>query len=394
MAEKRHCTVDIVMLGTFGLRTRGTLQARALPFARSLSDVFGLRCAIVTTPWDDPQAAGLFEQFDGVFVVNTRAHSPFAAPLAAAEQLGWIRRLRPRLIHVMKPKGFGGLSAAWIMARQVRPTVFVDEDDWEGDGGWNDAAGYGVIARRLFAFQELQLLHAADHVTASSTLIAERCRRIRGTSGESDVTVLPNGLALDWLDRLGSGGCAHRQDPLPSILLYSRFAEFSSRWLEAFLADLDSRLGSPTTIEIVGESDGFDLNASIYQFLHFRDHGYVERARLPELLGRATVAIYPYEDTLINRSKQSVKLLELMASGLPVVASDVGDVRRIGGDGIELVRAGGPAAFAATVAGLIADERRRAGLSASAKRRARQFTIERLTARLYESYLSAGVRFS
>jgi glycosyltransferase involved in cell wall biosynthesis len=348
----------------------------------------------VTTPWDDPQAAGLVEQVDGVVVVNTRSHRPSAAPLAAAEQLGWIRRLRPRLIHVMKPKGFGGLSAGWILARQARPAVFVDEDDWEGDGGWNDAAGYGLVARRLFACQELKLLHAADHVTASSTLLAERCRRIRGPARESDVTFLPNGLGLDWLDRLGSGGCAHRQDPLPSVLLYSRFAEFSSRWLEAFLVDLDARLGGPAVIEIVGESDGFDLHASNYRFLRFLDHGYVERARLPELLGRATVAIYPYEDTLINRSKQSVKLLELMASARPIVASDVGDVRRIGGEGIELVRAGGPAAFAATVVGLIADEQRRARLSGSAKLRARQFTIERLAARLYESYLSAGVRFS
>ena len=52
--------------------------------------------------------------------------------------------------------------------------------------------------------------------------------------------------------------------------------------------------------------------------------GWVERSELPAYFGAAQVALYPYDDTLINRTKCSAKLVELMAAGVPVVASRVG----------------------------------------------------------------------
>src|SRR5690606_40643975 len=54
----RRRPADIVMLGTFGVWTRGTLQSRALPFARAITASTGLDVAIVTTPWDAPDEIG------------------------------------------------------------------------------------------------------------------------------------------------------------------------------------------------------------------------------------------------------------------------------------------------------------------------------------------------
>jgi glycosyltransferase involved in cell wall biosynthesis len=45
---------------------------------------------------------------------------------------------------------------------------------------------------------------------------------------------------------------------------------------------------------------------------------------LPHYFAAANVAVYPYDNTLINRTKCSVKLLDLLAAGVPVVASKVG----------------------------------------------------------------------
>src|SRR3712207_2312811 len=109
--------VDIVMLGTFAAWRLGTLQSRALPLAIELRRQ-GVRCAIVTTPWDLPTERGLRDIISGVPLINTSATSPTAAWSAVAEQVRLVRALRPRAVHVFKPKGFGGLAAR-SLAREL-----------------------------------------------------------------------------------------------------------------------------------------------------------------------------------------------------------------------------------------------------------------------------------
>ncbi|MBK8541842.1 MAG: glycosyltransferase [Ardenticatenia bacterium] len=88
----------------------------------------------------------------------------------------------------------------------------------------------------------------------------------------------------------------------------------------------------------------------------------------------ADVAIYPFDDTLVNRSKSSVKLLELLAAGLPVVASAVGQNAEVIVDGQSglLVAPGDAAAFAAAVSDLLDDADLRARLAAGAQARVRE----------------------
>ena len=46
--------------------------------------------------------------------------------------------------------------------------------------------------------------------------------------------------------------------------------------------------------------------------------------QLPAYFAAADVAIYPYDNTLLNRTKCSVKLIDMLATGLPVAADAVG----------------------------------------------------------------------
>src|SRR5690606_1461934 len=119
------------------------------------------------------------------------------------------RELNPGIIHVMKPKGFGGLAAATRRLLPRGSRLVVDADAWECDGGWNDAGGYGRLSRRLFARQETDLIRRADAVTAASTLLDERARRLRRQRSESGVTFLPNGLDREWACRLGAATPQH-----------------------------------------------------------------------------------------------------------------------------------------------------------------------------------------
>jgi glycosyltransferase involved in cell wall biosynthesis len=52
--------------------------------------------------------------------------------------------------------------------------------------------------------------------------------------------------------------------------------------------------------------------------------GWVDHSLAPDYVAAADLAIYPYRDSLINRSKCSAKIIEYMAMGLPVVATRVG----------------------------------------------------------------------
>lgn len=378
--------IDIAMLGTFAVWGRGTLQARALPLAQALGDC-GVRCAIVTSPWDMSEAAGTVELNAGIPLISTKHCSPRHAPLAVTEQLGWLRRLQPRIVHVFKPKGFGALAATWLFRRCP---VIVDSDDWEGDGGWNDQAGYGFLQRRLFNWQECDLQRRANAVTAASTLLQRRAIALRDGDAES-VRCIPNGLPDAWRAALLAAQPADL--PLRCVLLYSRFAEFPANWLPRYVAALDARLTEPVSLRVVGSlPDAVHAQLPASDMVTIELHGYVARERLPELLGDATLAIYPYEDSLITRSKQSVKLLELMAAGCPVIASDVGDVSETLGTAGLTLPGSDPAAFASTTLSLLEQPTRLHSMRDAGPERVRTaFSFERLAAELHALYAELGL---
>ena len=101
---------------------------------------------------------------------------------------------KPDLVHLFKPKGYGGLAAMLLLFLQrlgVRmPPLFVDTDDWEGKGGMNELQAYSTAEKRLFAFQEQWLSrHAAGMTVASREL--ERLTARLGVPAER-ILYLPN----------------------------------------------------------------------------------------------------------------------------------------------------------------------------------------------------------
>ncbi len=388
MKQEPLAPVDVVMLGTFAMWNLGTLQARALPFARAMQ-AHGLNTAIVTTPWDMPSEAGVLDIVDGVTVINTAAASARNPLPAIRQQVGWVNKLKPRLVHVMKPKGFGGMAARLL--HNSLPIV-VDSDDWEGDGGWNDAGNYSWPQRRVFQYQENDLLQRANVVTAASTFLAERTTSLRN-GDDASVFLVENGLEAGWMNQLAAGRTSPPSviDP-PVIVLYSRFAEFGENWLPELADSLATRLKIPATLRVIGAvPQGTSLPDSVGP-LNIECMGYVAKSQLPELLGSSTLAVYPYEDSLITRSKQSVKLLELMAAGCPVIGSDVGDIGHVlASSGVTLSGAD-PVRFATEVCALLDEPGRMDIMSSAATDRIQgQFGFDYLSSKLLDAYLAAGL---
>jgi glycosyltransferase involved in cell wall biosynthesis len=382
----------IVMLAPFGIRPKGTLLARMLPLAQALARR-GHAVTIVAQPVQNPEDAGTRVLHGAVPVVHA-ALPRLRGPAAALEQGAALLRQAmvecPDLLHLFKPKGYGGLAA--LAAAPAGLPLVVDADDWEGSGGWNDLLPYPAYARRLFAWQERDLPRRAAAVTVASRTL-ESLVWAMGVAPER-VFYLPNGV--DY--RLPSAAVMPKvgePDAAP-LLLYTRFWELDLAELAAALAAIhQARPGA--RLLLVGRGENGEERrlltlaerAGFAALLDYR--GWLEPAAIPAMLAEARIALIPARDTLINRARCSAKLLELMGAGLAVAASDVGEARafvRHEESGL-LVRPGDAGALAAAAIRLIDDGALRARLAAGALAAARRFSWERLAPTAEAAYAAA-----
>lgn len=388
----------IGMLAPFGIRPKGTLAVRMLPLAQALVRR-GHHVTITAPPVHNPQDAGRREVYGGVPV--THVPLPTLPGVAGAAQytlnLLWQAQAeRPAVLHLFKPKGYSGLAA--LLARVVVPGVrlVVDSDDWEGWGGWNDLLPYPRLAKTLFAWQERDLPRHADAVTVASRTLQTQVWGF-GVPPER-VFYLPNGIAADGAPAPAPHPQKHKgSETRPTLLLYTRFWEFDVRDVVVTVLAVvqhcpDARLLVVGKGERGEEGDLLRLaeRAGIAAAMDYR--GWVEPWEIPPLLASADVALVPMDDTLINRARCSVKLLELMAAEVPIVAGRVGQVADYLHDGQSgiLVPPGNPAALAQAALHLLHDKPLRERLAAGARARAvRLFSWDRLAADAERAYAAA-----
>ena len=324
----------IVMIGPFGLNPKGTMRARALPLARELA-ARGHAIKLIMPPWHTPQEAGRSWEEAGVMLEYVRlgpdvcslSHLILPVRLVRAA-LAW----HPEIIHCFKPKGYAGAAAwfLWSLRRLgfVRVHLVIDEDDWEGMGGWNDLEPYPPLLRAVFAWQERWGLRHNDAVTTASRTLQSLIWSL-GVPPRK-VCYLPNGA---YSPREGDGMVVREKYSLgsaPVVLLYTRFFEYDVARVVAVFREIKRQLPEARLL-VVGQAlfaedeARFDrlveeagLRASVVRA------GWVPQEDLPDYFAATDVALYPFDDTLVNRAKCSVKLIELLAAGVAVVADAVG----------------------------------------------------------------------
>ena len=360
----------------------------------------------------------------------------------------------PDVVHLFKPKAVTGLTHLALRGRQSvlqsgamgrgwvgyparPPAIVVDTDDWEGDGGWNDYEAYPWWQRQIVNVQERWGIANADAVTvASRTLQAQAWSFGQPTHS---VEYLPNGLAdrdyPNWWpsdahsDQVAQGGPEYVPErsvlqsgamgrggaskpgsesirarlgigPGPIVLLYTRFFEFSpSRALETLIT---IRKDVPDAMLLVVGAGKFNQERDLATEARSRGltgavhlAGWQRPDALPELLSLADVAIALADDNLANRAKCSVKLLQLLRLGIPVIADATGEqsnyiVPSVSGI---LVAPGNTDAMAKAVIRCLTEPDLRQSLGEQARNRARDhFGWDTLAPAAERAYLAALAR--
>ncbi len=384
----------IVMIGPFGLRPKATMSVRALPLAQALV-ARGHQVTLLLPPWSCPEDSGQRWSEDGVAVENVTLPPRIPLlrhPLLTARLVRRAMALQPDVIHCFKPKAYAGL-AAWVLwrlkrLRLVGVRLVVDSDDWEGWGGWNDLEPYTWPQKRFFAWQEQWGLRHNDALTVASQTLHSIAWSL-GIPPER-VWYVPNGIRESRITPREP----HKAGVEKTVLLYTRFFEFDlHRVVAVFSAVHQARPEARFLIVgqgLFGEEARFlELcrTAGLAQAVEYVGWGQADA--LPGYFARAALAVYPFDDTLINRCKCAVKLLDLMAAGVPIVAEAVGQNAAMIQHGVSglLVPPGDGAAFAEAAIRLLDDADLRERLGRGAQRRLRErFSWERLAAQVELAY--------
>ena len=296
-----------------------------------------------------------------------RSINPWRDALALAELVRLCRRVRPDIVHAHSSKmGVLGRLAARLAGVPVR--VFTVH-------GWSFVAYPGLAGRLYLLVERLMrpLTSAVVCVSAASRaqgVAARACDAARTVVIHNAVDVRSFGspAATDGPARIVSvGRFAYPKD---FATLLEALARIGSDFRAALVGDGPGLRGVTRAIDERGLSDWVELLGA---------HGDVAR-----VLAASDIFV------LSSRSEGlPVSILEAMAAGLPVVASDVGGVTEAVVDGETglVVPPGNPDALAAALERLVVDGDLRRRLGAAGRARAlRLFDVQRFRAAHLELY--------
>ena len=256
----------------------------------------------------------------------------------------------------------------------LRQSTSVNIATFHAYGGFSPAYEFGSRVLGSYAGR----LHGRIAVSAAARHFIDRYF-------PGDYKVIPNGVDVERFAR--AVPIARWQDGTRNLLFVGRHEPRKGliELLKAFR--ILRKAGCRCRLLVVGSGP---------QEREARRYVLTRRLGNVEFLGRVTdeekAALYRTADIYVSPATGAesfgIVLLEAMAAGTPIVCSDIhgykGVVRR-GREGL-LVPPRKPKALAAAIAELLADDDRRAAMGESGIRRAREFSWERVTAKVDEYY--------
>jgi len=278
------------------------------------------------------------------------------------------------IIHLQKcfyHAAIPALLGAFLIGRPIH----YDWDDWEIKIFYHSARQPWLVGTFL-AVLERYIPFFCDTVSVSSMRLKEEC--LKYGIKENRIFMAPVGADIDLFHpRVSPVRIRERYNLEFPVISYigqlhgGQYAEQFIRSAKLVLNKLpEARFmvvgGGYRLAELEKLARELDLNGQMIFT------GAVSHKEIPLFMAATDIAIACFEDNDITRCKSPLKIAEYLASGKPIVASDVGEVKRmLSGAGI-VTEPANPEDLASGIVKLLEDEPLRKRLSVKARKRAEE----------------------
>lgn len=248
------------------------------------------------------------------------------------------------VVHFQKCFHYASIPTIFACFIKNKP-IHYDWDDWE-----TQIYHYGQPASRLIGIFIYLIERTIPKVVDSISVSSERLKKLSLSYGinRNRLTKAPVGADLNTFHPQNDGYRINEkfniQSPIVLYLGQLHGAQYAELFIEAAKIISDANPDIKVTFMIVGggsrlsELKKWALKLNIANPLIFTD--FVLHEEIPEYIASSSVCVACFEKNNITICKSPLKITEYLASGKPIVASSVGEVRNmVGGVGV-LVKPG------------------------------------------------------
>lgn len=261
---------------------------------------------------------------------------------------------------------------ALLCARIARKPVCYDWDDnesaivWE----WQPSASFGAI---VYALERL-LPRLSTTLCVSSRALKEKALSVG--MPEDRIFDAPVGARLERFNPDSRGERIRKQykidGPLVVYVGQLQGASYGELFLRA--VEIVSKSRPDAYFMVVGGGERLSMLKSAAKALGLGERlvftDYVPHEDVPEYIAASDIGVATFALNETTVCKSPLKIVEYLAAGRPIVASDVGEVRRMVGEAGVVVEPDAPEAVADGIIRLLDDVGLRSEMSVLARRRA------------------------
>jgi len=356
----REPRLRVLLSCPYSLSLVGGVQGQVLGLAHALRAV-GVDARVIAPCDGPPPAPGIVSVGPSTRIPSNGSVAPIATGRAVANRtLEALRSFAPHVLHLHEPFAPGANHAAIVGT--TLPVVGTFHSARSGRNGWYHTFRTGLrpMLRRL---------------SVATAVSAEAARQVELTF-HTECEIVPNGVEVERYETAEPW-------PSPDVPAIVFIGRHEPRKGLAVLLDAFARLDRDAVLWVAGEGPQTEQlrrgsTVGVEWLGRISDDEKARRLRA------ATVACFP----ATAGESFGVVLLEAMASGAAVVASDIDGYRTVARDGTEaaLVAPGNPDALAAALRCVIDDEAARRVLIAAGRTRASEFSMAHLAERFVPIY--------